>query len=135
MTAVANDKSDRPLAQKVAANKPAELVDSCYPAKGGILFGAFDKVTDMKKCAELFPFASDARMVAGGPATADVFKCQLRPVNAADYKTAPNAAQLEQLRKVFPDGVCDYSKPGVGFTTKVDTWAVYSGDGQYKTLR
>ena len=52
--------------------------------------------------------------------TDDIFKCQLKPIDAADYKTAPNADQMAQLKAVFPDGVCDYSKPGVGQDAKLD---------------
>jgi len=29
-----------------------------------------------------------------------------------DYKTAPTADQMTQLKAVFADGVCDWSKPG-----------------------
>ena len=135
LTAVQNDKSDKTKAQKVAANKPAGFVDACYPAKGGFDITAVDRIIDMNRCKEIFPMTTDARMVAGGPATADVFKCQLKPVSGSDYKAAPNVDQLDQIKKIFADGVCDYSKPGVGQTQKVATWAVFSGDGQYTALK
>jgi hypothetical protein len=134
LTAVANDKSDAPLAKKVAANKPVDLVDACYPTVAGTLVGAIEKVTDMERCKKLFPFAGDARLAAGAPATDDVLKCALKPVDAADYKTRPTAEQLAQLRKVFPDGVCDYTKLGVEQTQLAGTWAVFKGDGEFVTL-
>jgi hypothetical protein len=40
-------------------------------------------------------------------------KCQLKPVSAKDYKVAFTAPELDELRQIFPTGVCDYSKPGV----------------------
>ena len=135
LAAIAADKSNRSKAEKVIANKPAGFVDACYPAKGGAVIGVTEKVTDMDRCNALFPAAADARLAAGGPATDDVFKCALKPVEAGDYKVAPTADQLAELRKVFPEGVCDYSKPGVGQTTKIVTWAVFDkGDGAYAAL-
>jgi hypothetical protein len=35
LTDIANDKSDQPKANKVAANRPADFVDACYPAVAG----------------------------------------------------------------------------------------------------
>jgi hypothetical protein len=134
LTAIMNDKSNRPPAEKVAANRPAEAVDTCYVAKAGPLFGQIEKITDKAKCREIFPMYTDPRIAAGGPMTADVLKCQLKPIAAADYKVAPNADQLAQLQRIFPGGVCDWSKPGVGQTEKVTTWAVFRGDGTFVGL-
>ena len=81
----------------------------------------------MERCKTLFPFAGDARLAAGAPATDDVFKCALKPVDAKDYKQAPTAEQLAHLRRIFPDGVCDYTKPGVGQEPLAGTWAGLQG--------
>jgi len=134
LTAVANDKSNEPLARKVAAHKPANLVDACYPAVSGALIGATEKVTDMARCKALFPFAADARLAAGAPPSDDVFKCALKPVDAKDYKPALTADQLAQLARIFPEGVCDYAKPGVGQEPLAGTWAVFKGDGEFVML-
>jgi hypothetical protein len=135
LTAIAADRSNKPQAQKVADNRPADLVDACYPAKAGSVIGQIERVTDMDRCRALFPFSADARIAAGGPASNDVFKCALKAIDAKDYKIAPNAEQLAQLQKAFPEGVCDYSKPGVGQTADAKTWVIFSkGDGEYTTL-
>jgi Tannase-like family of unknown function (DUF6351) len=134
LSAIAADTSSKPKAQKVADNKPADLVDACFPQKAGALIGAIEKVTDMARCNALFPYAGDARLVAGAPATDDVLKCALKPVDPKDYAVAPTPEQLAQLRKMFPDGVCDYAKPGIGQTTKVATWAVFKGNGEFASL-
>ncbi|MEJ1160578.1 DUF6351 family protein [Prosthecomicrobium sp. N25] len=134
LTAVVNDKSDEPLARKVAKHRPAGLVDACYPTKQGALVGEIEKITDRKTCDTLFRFAGDARLAAGAPATDDVFKCALKPVDPKDYKVSLSAEQLDQLRKIFPDGVCDYTKPGVGQVKTGGTWAFFSADGQYRFL-
>ena len=55
------------------------------------------------------------RQVAGGPLAENILKCQLKPLNPADY--APmifTSAQRARLQAAFPDGVCDWSRPGVG---------------------
>jgi hypothetical protein len=88
----------------------------------------------MARCKALFPFAGDARLAAGAPASDDVFKCALKPVDAKDYKQTPTAEQLSQLARIFPEGVCDYSKLGVGQVPIAGTWAVFKGDGEFVML-
>jgi uncharacterized tannase-like protein DUF6351 len=134
LTAIAADSSSKSKAQKVADNKPADLVDACFPQKAGALIGEIEKVADMARCNAFFPYAGDARLVAGAPATDDVLKCTPKPVDPKDYVVAPTPEQLAQLRKVFPDGVCDYAKPGLGQTAKVATWAVFKGNGEFASL-
>jgi hypothetical protein len=134
LTAIANDKADTPLAKKVAAHRPADFVDACYPTVAGPMVGAIEKVTDAERCKKLFPFSGDARLAAGAPATDDVFKCALKPIDPSDYKTAPTAEQLAQLRQTFPEGVCDYRKPGVEQARLTGTWMVFKGDGDYTAL-
>jgi hypothetical protein len=134
LTAVANDTSSEPLAKKIAAHRPADLVDTCYPAVAGPRIGATEKVTDVARCKALFRFAADARLAAGAPASDDVFKCALKPIDAKDYKQALTAEQLAQLARIFPEGVCDYAKPGVGQEPLAGTWAVFKGDGEVVML-
>ena len=43
--------------------------------------------------------------MAGGPLAADVLKCQLKPVDAGDYKVRFTSAELARLRRIFPAGV------------------------------
>jgi hypothetical protein len=134
LTNIANDKSEQPKAKKVAANKPADFVDACYPAVAGPRVGVIEQVTDLELCAKLFPFAGDARLAAGAPPTDDVFKCALKPIDMADYKPAMTAERLAQLKQVFPEGVCDYSKPGVGQARLAGTWVSLKGNGEFTTL-
>lgn len=134
LTDIANDKSDQPKAKKVAANKPADFVDACYPTVAGPLVGAIEKLTDQERCRTLFRFAGDARLAAGAPATDDVFKCTLKPVDMADYNIAPTAERLAQLKQIFPDGVCDYTKPGIGQVPLAGTWVSFKGNGEFAAM-
>jgi hypothetical protein len=54
-----------------------------------------------------------------------VIKCQTRPVSASDYNVVFTAAELTRLRRIFPEGVCDYSTPGVGQQKLTGTWIVF----------
>lgn len=68
------------------------------------------------------------RTVAGDNIQTLTNKCQLKPVDAADYAgmvpVAGMDAFLTEVRSIFPKGVCDYSKPGVG-TRNTETWLRY----------
>ena len=127
MVAYMSDKSaDSPRA-KVLKNKPAEGVEGCYDKATPPQFIAENLVFSSKpvsKCSELFPVYSNPRHEAGGPLAANVLKCQLKPVDARDYEVAFTEPDLARLKKAFPTGVCDFSKPGVN-QTPVVTWASF----------
>src|SRR5499426_593223 len=99
-------------ADKVARHKPAEAVDACWDAEGKEIVekASFD---GKGKCNALYPVHSEPRMVAGAPLTNDIIKCQLKPINFADYKATFTDAQKARLKAIFPAGVCDYTRPGV----------------------
>jgi hypothetical protein len=128
VTAILADESDTPRAQKVADNRPADLVDGCYTS-------ATTKITNMGRCAELFPIGTDARMAAGAPWTDDVLKCTLKPVDERDYTQSLTGDQFAALAQVFPEGVCDWTRPGVGQVPLAGTWAVYAGNAEVEYLR
>lgn len=114
--------------RKIAAHRPADLVDACYTS-------AASKITDMDRCAELFPIGTDARMVAGAPWANDVLKCALKPIDRSDYAQSLTAEQLAALGLIFSQGVCDWTRPGVGQVPLAGTWAVYAGDAEVTYLR
>lgn len=99
------DKSSLSLEEKVRINKPASAVDACWI--DGI------KITDMQKCRALLPYYSNPRMTAGAPLADDIVRCELKPLNRADYTMQFTDSQWERLQRAFPGGVCDYTKPGV----------------------
>ena len=118
LAAAARDTAPGSQREKVLRNKPAGLTDSCFTAK-------LEEIKDPAKCAAMFPVYANPRIVAGGPATGDVFKCELKPIDKADYKRPVTDAQLAQLRNVFPQGVCDYAKKGVMQRAASGTWLTY----------
>lgn len=125
LAAVEADGAPGTLEQKVARNKPAVAVDSCF-----IGDATAPPVTDPAACKAAFPYFASPRIAAGGPLTHDNGSCQLKPLDRADYPATVvfTDAQWTRLQAVFPDGVCDYSKPPVGFTPSVP-WLQHDGVG------
>jgi hypothetical protein len=113
---IANDSSPfQTLAEKVVRNKPPELVDACYSDTGV-------KITDPATCRLLYPFHGNPRIASGEPLANNILKCALKPLDASDYAQKLTREQLARLNTVFPDGVCDYSQPGVEQQQVAGTW-------------
>jgi len=62
--------------------------------------------------------------VAGGPLAADILKCQLRRLERRDYPVSMTDEEFKRLKALFPEGVCDFTRRGVGQTTMVP-WASF----------
>lgn len=109
---------------KVVRHKPGEAVDAYWDAAG-------------KKIAEkatfngtggfntIYPVHGEPRLVAGAPLTNDVLKCQLKPIRYSDYQVKFTGAQKTRMTALFPGGVCDFSKPGVGQVPLKGTYQRY----------
>ncbi len=109
----------------VAGNRPSDAVDRCFDAQGneiasgdGVWAGILDD-GPAGACTQQYPVYSTSRIVAGGPLKGGVFKCALQSVQEAIDGGlygwwSPSPAQQAQLEAIFPDGVCDYSRPDAG---------------------
>jgi hypothetical protein len=118
LAAIQADARDLSQADKVAVNKPADVVVACW------ISGAM--VTDTAACDAQYPFFREPRTVAGDDWTVYVMKCQLKPLDPADYNVTFTGADWAALQGAFPTGVCDFSKPGIGFQPTV-SWLTYAG--------
>ena len=49
-------------------------------------------------------------------------KCRLKPVDPDDYAVRLAPDEMRRLRRIFPDGVCDWTRPGVGQAAPKGTW-------------
>ena len=49
----------------------------------------------------------------------------LRPIDLSLYKVRFTAAEAAKLKTIFPQGVCDYSRPGVGQRPPDGTWQAF----------
>lgn len=106
----------------IAASKPARAVDACYDKDGQRMYGgagAWSGILDGAApgvCTQAFPLYRTSRIVAGAPIEGAIYDCAKKTVKAAvaDGTYAPwtpNAAEIAKLEQIFPEGVCDYSRP------------------------
>ena len=130
------DTSDAPLDVTVVRTKPATLTEGCWTgttapfgfiAERQVLGGP-----GTSACNDLYPGYFFPRYMAGIPLTNDVVKCHLRPVALSDYAATFTPAEQARLHGIFPDGVCDYGRPGFEQQGVLDTWLIYVDVGKYK---
>lgn len=108
----------------VVGNKPSSAQDKCFFGDGSVYAGdnAWDGILNENPpgpCAAAFPLYTTSRIVAGGDIKGDIFKCHLIPVAEAiargfyDPVVIDDATQT-RLEKIFPGGVCDFTKGDAG---------------------
>jgi hypothetical protein len=114
------DTRNVPLSQKVLDDKPTGASDECF------IGASLTETTDPAVCAAAFPHYGDARLGAGESMTDNAMQCQLKPLDRADYPVTFTDAQWTRLQQAFPDGVCDWTKPPVGFQPSVP-WLTFEG--------
>ncbi len=111
------DKRKVPLARKVLEDKPPDLKPRCTNGAGSDI--------DASVCDGAVLAYSDPRQVAGEPEVDDIEKCDLKPLDRADYAGVTfTDDQFKALQKAFPDGVCDWSKGGA-YRVKTAPWQTY----------
>lgn len=49
--------------------------------------------------------------MAGAPLSNDVVSCALEALDPADYDVTFTPQEWAELERIFPDGVCDWSRP------------------------
>jgi hypothetical protein len=135
--AVTADTSNRTRAEKVVANKPASLVDGCWTGGAGgttpgfIAEPHFLGGRGTSACNDIYPGFSFPRMVAGAPLTNDIIKCRLKRIDLDDYAVTWTSAERARLREIFPQGVCDWTRPGVNQRGLAGTWLHFTDVGEY----
>jgi hypothetical protein len=125
LTALGKDTSNDPILDKIARAKPADLTDSCWTPTG-------ERIVEPQtysggECNKFYPTFPSPRMVAGGSLLAsNILKCQLKPIDFSDYKVTFSEEEKARLTTIFPEGVCDWSKPGVEQQAPtLGTWHIY----------
>jgi len=103
--------------------RPSDATDRCYDDTGELLAsgstvwnGAWNGKDD-GACMQHYPIYSNPRLVAGDDFAGDIFKCYLQSIDAAIasglYAPVDVTAHRDELQRVFPSGVCDYSRGDV----------------------
>jgi hypothetical protein len=114
MEAIARDTAAGTPRAKTIRNKPT--TDGCFNAAAAFVAEAQTFSSSPNSvCNTLLPSYGAAQMAAGAPIAASILKCQLKPITAADYPgVAFTLAEANRLNAIFPNGVCDWTKPGQG---------------------
>jgi hypothetical protein len=81
--------------------------------------GVWDGILDSRApgaCTQAFPLYGTSRTAAGAPIEGGIYACARKPVDQALADGTfspwlPNATEVAQLKQIFPQGVCDYSRP------------------------
>lgn len=105
---------------------PATYVDKCVDdagtpiAAGPDVWDGILNKNALGACTQAYPTFSSSRMLAGESIKGDTFKCALKPVSQAltdgTYagSMAFTAQEKDWLNRIFPSGVCDFSKGDQG---------------------
>jgi hypothetical protein len=112
------------LARKIIENRPGSVTERCTDGLGHAVPKAV--------CDQTVAAYGTPRMAAGGPLADDTLQCQLKPLARADYDVTFTNAQWARLRATFPNGVCDYTRPGVSQRGAL-SWLTYQ-DGAGKVV-
>jgi Tannase-like family of unknown function (DUF6351) len=113
----------------LAATKPESARSRCQPRGGAEIVG--DDANDDPACVAAFPIHEEPRMAAGEPRRGDILKCALRPVEGSleRYEAPLSEPQVARLADIFPTGVCDYDRPGVGEAPFTQPWYDFTTEG------
>lgn len=107
---------------KVVQAKPPGLVDACWSRDERPVKIVETQSYALGRCNSLYPSPPPPRGIAGAPLASDIVKCQLKPVDLGDYTVSFSSAEIDQLRRIFPTGVCNWSRPGINQTVLRGTW-------------
>jgi hypothetical protein len=111
LTNLGKDPAVGTISDKFLRARPADLVDSCYTESGERIIEL--QTISSGQCNKLYPTFSSPHMVAGGPLSNNILKCQLKAVDYSEYKATFTEAERTRLSAIFPRGVCDWNNPGV----------------------
>lgn len=128
LSAVEADRRAVPLAEKIAADKPDDLTDRCNIEGLETVGTPAEPVCGLPA---LQTRLGTPRQVAGGPVANDNVACVTGPLEREAFVYELGGLpvpftdeQWATLQEVFPDGVCDWSRPGVG-QRQAQTWLRY----------
>ena len=122
LVAIQADVTNAPKLLKVALAKPAELVDACWSPDHTVKVAEPQTYAGPGICNTWYPSFPTPRLVAGAPLAEDIVKCTLKPIDMSDYAVVFNQDEQARLHRIFPDGVCDWSQPGVEQVPLGGTW-------------
>ncbi len=98
---------------------PASVSDRCFAGDGKVLAQGDDVWSASGACQQIYPALSNSRQQAGAPSHGLLLQCALIPVQQAiargDFGRVDMTPWLAELKQIFPDGLCDYQQPDLGY--------------------
>ena len=123
LDAIAADPAPRTHA-RIVRRRPAAATDAWFDSDGK-KHAEPATLDPASAFSRAYPVHGNPRIAAGGPQTNDILKCKLKRIDMRDYKVIFTVAQQQRLRAIFPDGVCDFTKRGVGQVRASGTFVRY----------
>lgn len=126
--AIDDDTAPGTIQEKIQRNRPEGAGDSCIFQN--------QRSEDQTLCA-WFGYYGNPLIAAGGPTSNDVLKCAKQPLpiewpsdgTFGHVPFTPSVGgvvgQWDRLRNAFPDGVCDFTRPGIG-QVEVEPWTTFA---------
>jgi Tannase-like family of unknown function (DUF6351) len=127
LTAVEADHRKVSLEDKIADDRPASVHDQCsdIPDINEVNVPGVGEVCESPLAQTKF---ATPRMEAGESIATDIEKCQLKPLREIDfYPTTFTSSEWTTLKQTFPNGVCDWTKPGVDQRNTIP-WLTYQSN-------
>ena len=116
LTALRSDDGGGNIRDVLRRTRPDEAADNCLLPGGTDPIRGDDVYDAGGRCHRAYPLAGDPRIAAGGPRSAQVLKCALKPIDPLDYEVRFSLEQEQRLREIFGGGVCDWNLPSEGQT-------------------
>jgi hypothetical protein len=118
---------------EVVAVRPVQADDSCVVTTAGYspvpLAVPGTAGAASMPCEQVFRPLGSPRIVAGGPRTEDVVKCQLKPLDPADYAGVDvHRRPVGRTRADLPGRCLRLRRPGVGEVERSLTWLSWGND-------
>jgi hypothetical protein len=110
---------------RVIRNRPADLVEACWTRDDVKIVERQEPGANTTRCNTEYPVYASPRMIAGADIGNDVIVCRREPVDPGSYGVAMTEEQERRLRRIFPGGVCDWGREGVGQRGLDGTWLFF----------
>jgi hypothetical protein len=133
LDAVEADPRALSLEAKIAEDRPEDVHDRCSSVEAAEELVREVEVPGVGEVCEAplveTKFATP-RVQAGESITTDDQECQLKPLRRSDYYPVTfSEEQWSALQQTFPNGVCDFSKTGIGQQPTIP-WLTYQNDAE-----
>ena len=106
LAAVEADERKIPLAEKILEDRPADIENRCETVPG------IDTGVQCLLDATQTKYGTP-RTISGAGIASDIGACTLEPLVRSEHPVSFSDAEWARMEKIFPEGVCDWSKPGV----------------------